>query len=219
MAEEMDTQEEVKPRKSASKFLILAIIVIVLGAGGYVGWSFFMKGKDQEKKEETPISKSNSTSKKDEMRIVFPLESFVVNLADKTGLGKRYLKVTVALEVNEEKKKKRVEEHTAELRDTILLLLSRTFLADMKPGSTCSLARVQTFRAVSSPIEVLSDNSFAGVTARDSTVMKPAFSNFLTVSLETPFRTPSSNSSGIAIKMLDNNSEDKNETQVQDGER
>ena len=124
MAEEMDTQEEAKPKKSASKFIILALVVIVLGAGGYGGWSFFMKGKDQEKKGETQISKSNPASKKDEIKIVFPLESFVVNLADKTGLGKRYLKVTVALEVNDESKKKMVEEHTAELRDTVLLLLS-----------------------------------------------------------------------------------------------
>ena len=124
MAEEMDTQEEAKPKKSASKVIILAMVVIVLGVGGYGGWSFFVKGKDQEKKEQTPVSKSNPTSKKDETKIVFPLESFIVNLADKTGLGKRYLKVTVALEVSDEDKKKRVEEHTAELRDTVLLLLS-----------------------------------------------------------------------------------------------
>jgi flagellar FliL protein len=124
MAEEMDTQEEVKPKKSVSKLIILAIVVIVLGAVGYGGWTLFMKGKDQGKKEESSVSKSNPSSKKDETKIVFPLESFVVNLADKTGLGKRYLKVTVALEVNDENKKKRVEEHTAELRDTVLLLLS-----------------------------------------------------------------------------------------------
>ena len=124
MAEEMDTQEEAQPKKSAFKFIILALLVIVLGAGGYVGWTFFMKGKDQERKQETQVSKSNTTVKKDEVKIVFPLESFVVNLVDKTGLGKRYLKVTVALEVNDENKKKRVEEHRAELRDTVLLLLS-----------------------------------------------------------------------------------------------
>jgi len=124
MAEETDTQEEAQPKKSAFKFIILALLVIVLGAGGYVGWTFFMKGKDQERKQETKVSKSNTTSKKDEVKIVFPLESFVVNLVDKTGLGKRYLKVTVALEVNDESKKTRVEEHTAQLRDTVLLLLS-----------------------------------------------------------------------------------------------
>jgi flagellar FliL protein len=124
MAEEVDTQEEAKPKKSASKLIILLVVVIVLGVGGYGGWSFFIKGKDQEKKQEAQISKANPTSKKDETKIVFPLESFVVNLADKTGLGKRYLKVTVALEVNDESKKKMVEDHTAELRDTVLLLLS-----------------------------------------------------------------------------------------------
>lgn len=124
MAEEMDTQEEVKPKKSASKFIILALAVIVLGAGGYGGWTVFIKGKDQEKKQETPVSKSASTTKKDEAKIVFPLESFVVNLTDKTGLGKRYLKVMVALEVQDEDRKKIVEAHMAELRDTSLLLLS-----------------------------------------------------------------------------------------------
>ena len=124
MAQETDTQKEVWAKRSMSTLILLAIVAIMLGVGGHMVWTSLMKGKYQEKKEDSQVSKSNSTSKDDETKMVFPLESFIVNLADNTGLGKRYLKVTLAMEVNEEDEKKMVEAHTAELRDTILLLLS-----------------------------------------------------------------------------------------------
>ena len=124
MAQETDTQKEVWAKRSMPTLILLAIVAIMLGVGGHMVWTSLMKGKYQEKKEESRVSKSNSTSKEGETKMVFPLESFIVNLADNTGLGKRYLKVTLAMEVNEEDEKKMVEAHTAELRDTILLLLS-----------------------------------------------------------------------------------------------
>ena len=123
MAEETDAQQEIQPKKSFLKFIILGVMVVVLGAGGYVGWNYF-KGNKNENTKETRATKAEASKKKDEAKIVFPLESFIVNLADKAGLGKRYLKVTLALEVGDEEKKRMVEGYTAELRDTILLLLS-----------------------------------------------------------------------------------------------
>ena len=124
MAEEMDTQQEIQPKKSFLKFIILGIMVVVLGAGGYVGWNHFKKGNKNENIKETQTTTSTANKKKDEAKIVFPLESFMVNLTDKAGLGNRYLKVTLALEVRSQEKKKMVEGYTTELRDTILLLLS-----------------------------------------------------------------------------------------------
>jgi flagellar FliL protein len=123
MAEEMDDQQEIQPKKSFLKFIILGVMVVVLGAGGYVGWNYF-KGNKNEDIKEIQTTKADANKKKDEAKIVFPLESFIVNLADRSGLGRRYLKVTLALEVRDEEKKKIVEGYTAELRDTILLLLS-----------------------------------------------------------------------------------------------
>jgi len=123
MAEEMDDQQEIQPKRSFLKFIILGVMVVVLGAGGYVGWNHF-KGYKNENIKETQTTTSTANKKNDEAKIVFPLESFIVNLADKAGLGKRYLKVTLALEVRDEEKKKIVEGYTVELRDTILLLLS-----------------------------------------------------------------------------------------------
>ncbi|MBW1715888.1 MAG: flagellar basal body-associated FliL family protein [Deltaproteobacteria bacterium] len=123
MAEEIDDQQEIQPKKSFLKFIILAVMVVVIGAGGYVGWTHFKTGEKQDiKKAQT--TKPTASKKKDETKIVFPVEPFIVNLADRSGLGKRYLKVTLALEVRDEEKKKIVEGYTAELRDTILLLLS-----------------------------------------------------------------------------------------------
>jgi len=118
------SEEEIPPKKSFLKFIILGVIVIVLGAGGYVGWSLFIKGEKEVAKKETRISKSPSKKRKEELRISHPLESFIVNLMDKAGLGKRYLKVMIILELGNEEDKKIVERHKPELRDTILLLLS-----------------------------------------------------------------------------------------------
>jgi flagellar FliL protein len=123
MAEEMDAQQEIQPKKSFLKFIILGVMVVILGAGGYIGWNHF-KGNRNEDTKEPQISKTNAKKNKDEAKIVFPLDSFIVNLSDRAGLGKRYLKITLAVEVRDEEKKKRVEGYTAELRDTILLLLS-----------------------------------------------------------------------------------------------
>ncbi|UCG64990.1 MAG: flagellar basal body-associated FliL family protein [Deltaproteobacteria bacterium] len=123
MEEEMDAQQEIQPKKSFLKFIILGVMVVVLGAGGYVGWNYF-KGNRYENIKETQTTKADANKKKDEAKIVFPLESFIVNLADREGIGKRYLKITLALEVFDEEEKRMVARYTAELRDTILLLLS-----------------------------------------------------------------------------------------------
>ena len=65
------------------------------------------------------------------MNITFPLKSFIVNLMDKKGVGKRYLKVTMEIEVNGEEHRKMVERYKPQLRDTILLLLSSQILKDI----------------------------------------------------------------------------------------
>jgi flagellar FliL protein len=50
---------------------------------------------------------------------------------DKRGVGKRYLKITMELEVNKEEDKLLVENHNAQLRDTVLLLLSSQSLNEI----------------------------------------------------------------------------------------
>lgn len=114
-----DSEESIKPKKSRLKLVVLTGIVLILGIGGYFAWSMFIKPTKKE------------TVKKEEMNIIFPLKSFIVNLMDKKGLGKRYLKVTMEIEVNDEEHRKMAERYKPQLRDTILLLLSSQILQDI----------------------------------------------------------------------------------------
>ena len=66
----------------------------------------------------------NPFKPKEEKSIICPLDSFIVNLMDKAGMGKRYLKVTMKLEVGSKNDQDLLDEHTPQIRDTVLLLLS-----------------------------------------------------------------------------------------------
>ena len=94
---------------------------MLIGAGGIYGYSKYDKGKKDN---------TEATTEKI-MSIVCPLNSFVVNLQDKTGVGKRYLKLTMELEVGREEDKLLIGNHNAQLRDTILLLLSSQSLKEI----------------------------------------------------------------------------------------
>ena len=118
--EEKDTQEEVAAKKPLLKFIILGAVVLVLGAGGYFAWDSFIKEKIKEKQS----IKASPKSKKDDMKVIYPLDSFIVNLMDKAGLGKRYLKAKIVLEIDAQEDIKIVDKYKPRLRDTILLLLS-----------------------------------------------------------------------------------------------
>jgi flagellar FliL protein len=120
-AEVKDAEEEKTPKKSKLKLIIIAVAVLLIGAGGIYGYSKYDKGK-----------KDNAEATKEKiMSIVCPLNSFVVNLQDKTGVGKRYLKLTMQLEVGKEEDKLLIGNHNAQLRDTILLLLSSQSLKEI----------------------------------------------------------------------------------------
>ena len=121
--EAKDTDQEAKPKKSKLKLIILAVVVIILGTGGFFGWDWYSKGK----------AKAAATGQKEGEvgSIVYPLKSFIVNLFDKKSAGNRYLKVAIELEIDGEKKKAIVDQNIPQLRDTILLLLSRRSLKDV----------------------------------------------------------------------------------------
>lgn len=117
--EEVKESEEDKPKKSKLKLIIIGVLVLLLGGGGFFGYSKYKKGKGEEAEEEKKVS------------IICPLKSFVVNLYDKRGVGKRYLKITMELEVGKEEHKLKVEENIPQLRDTILILLSSQTLKEI----------------------------------------------------------------------------------------
>jgi len=150
MAEEIKKDKEAEKQDSPPKkkpiilWAILGCAVVVIGIGGYFGWTLFMKKGVNESNDKTKISEAAAKNKPNEVRIVFPLEPFIVNLMDNAGSGKKYLKATIELEVVGEAEKKKLEYSKAQIKDTILTLLSsRSFeeinTADGKIGLKQSL--------------------------------------------------------------------------------
>lgn len=125
MAEEKeevkDAEKDQAPKKSKLKLIIIGVVVLLIGAGGFFGYSNYKKGKNEK-------TEANKTEK---VSIICPINSFVVNLLDKQNVGKRYLKVTIQLEVGKEEDKLLIENHNPQLRDTILLLLSSQTLKEI----------------------------------------------------------------------------------------
>ena len=125
MAEEKekakDAEESQASKKSKLKLIIIATIVLFAGAGGFFGYTKFKKSTEAKA----------ATQKTDKVSIICPLKSFVVNLLDKRGVGKRYLKVTIEVEVGKEVDKQLIDSHNPQLRDSILLLLSSQTLDEI----------------------------------------------------------------------------------------
>jgi len=117
--EEAKEGEEGKAKKSKLNLIIIAGLIILLAVGGYFGYSKYKK------------SNENKAEKEKQMSILIPLKSFVVNLFDERGIGKRYLKINMELEVGSEEDRTKVENNVARLSDTVLILLSSQSLKEI----------------------------------------------------------------------------------------
>lgn len=134
--------EEGKKKSGLVKLIIIGVgALLILGGGGFAAWKFFLAKPDappaaagkaeagkEEKKEE---KKKDAHGKEEKATPPFALEPFIVNLADPGG--KRYLKLTVSLEVKDDKLKKELETRMPQIRDSILLLLSSKTFNDISP--------------------------------------------------------------------------------------
>lgn len=127
MAEEKENKkagEEATPKKSILKWIILGSLLIALGTGGFFGGRMFFNTDDPKGTAEASIDETRKVKKKESLKIICPLESFVVNLIDKASRGKRYLKITIELEVDNEMAKKKVSRYQPQIKDAILMLLT-----------------------------------------------------------------------------------------------
>ncbi|MEA1956508.1 MAG: flagellar basal body-associated protein FliL [Campylobacterota bacterium] len=149
MAEEenKETEEEPKEKKSNNMLMIIIIVILVLIIliGGIV--TFLLMGSDDEEaiqsnepqaREKSAPQKRRSSSSNSEMDnsrqladigILYPLETFTVNL--KSDAGRRYLKVTMSLEVNGEELSLELDAKSAVLRDRIIRILTSKTLEEI----------------------------------------------------------------------------------------
>lgn len=117
--DEVEEGAEVKKSKKGL-FIIIILVVLLLGGGGFGAYWFLLRTPPLTAEQQAEIE----AAKKPEPEIlpVFALKPFVVNLADKKS--RRYLKVTMKLELSNEELLEEVDKRRAQLRDVVLTLLS-----------------------------------------------------------------------------------------------
>lgn len=130
--DENNTEEqEAGGKKQKSKLpLIIIIVVLLLAIGGGAAWWFLLRdtGQDQEQQQgsgSAPQAPTEST----EIGETFPIDTFIVNLAN--PLGKRYLRVSMQLEMDSSGLAGELERRMPQLRDAILTILSSKTFEDI----------------------------------------------------------------------------------------
>lgn len=147
MAEEEEKKEESAPVEKKSSNMLLIIIIVVLFLiiiiGGVV--AFLLMGDDpepvqsshqvKEKSSSQGSTKKSSSAQYNDSRdlseigILYPLDTFTVNL--KSDAGRRYLKVTMSLELEGEELSLELDAKSPVLRDRIIRILTAKTLEEI----------------------------------------------------------------------------------------
>ena len=133
MAKEIkDKKEEAggakdEPKKGSSlKWIIISIAGAgLIGGGGFLGWTLFSSRQHEASKVEAsvpPVQKGKIETGQANAGFIYALDPFIVNLSDTPEI--RYLKITIKLELENEELSKELEDHIAQMRDALLILLS-----------------------------------------------------------------------------------------------
>lgn len=126
MAEELEGQEEQQPKKKGKlKWIIIAVVLLGVGAGGY-----FMKdtimgmlgmADPAEQTEEEQMSPEERAAAPDFEGVMASVDPFVANLND--PLGKRYIKLGLEVELLDEKAVEEFDEAQIKIKNMLLILL------------------------------------------------------------------------------------------------
>ena len=132
--------ETPKPAKSKLRWILLALVVVLTGAGGFWGWNYFKMHKTSASSHsasetEAAAEAGSAHSQKDPVKgkgkagtgegATITLEPFLVNLADKDT--SRYLKTTIQILVPGKEFAEKITTggvFVPRMRDTLLGILS-----------------------------------------------------------------------------------------------
>lgn len=174
--EEKAEQEETAPPEKKSKnmlmIIIIVLLVLIILIGVIVG--ILLMGDDEKsqsvaqaptKEKSAPtVQRSSSNSNNDEYRklsdigILYPLDTFTVNL--KSDAGRRYLKVTMSLELEGEELSLELDAKSAVLRDRIIRILTSKTLEEI--SSKKGKAKVSS-QIMDSLNAMISDGKIKGI--------------------------------------------------------
>jgi len=143
MAEE--STEESTEKKSSNMLMIIIIVVLIIIILGGVILTILLMGSDDEERSSAPQAQERSISKKSrsnsnnnnyedsrqlsDIGILYPLDTFTVNL--KSDSGRRYLKVTMSLELDGEELSLELDAKSPVLRDRVIRILTSKSLEEI----------------------------------------------------------------------------------------
>lgn len=106
-----------------SKTLVIIIVSVVLLFMGAVGGGFFILWNKISQLPQDPATVEEIPVEEEENVIgpLYSLDTMIVNLADRGG--KRYLRVTMALELSDPEAMTTIESRLPQVRDAILMIL------------------------------------------------------------------------------------------------
>lgn len=124
--QEEEVQEETKEKKTANKpwikWVIIGVVAVaVLGGGIYGGVLYFSKLSVAKEAAEQPP--------KPVIGVLWPMDTFIVNLADNDG--ERYLKLILQLELSDANCASELDQLKPKLRDNVLGLLTTKQFKDV----------------------------------------------------------------------------------------
>ena len=103
-------------------------LMLGLGGGLIMMWSK-MSALDTQIKAQTSEEPEKQAVLEEPLGIVVPLETFIVNLADKGGT--RYLRLTIGLELGSKELQKEINKRLPQVRDSILMILPTKRFSDI----------------------------------------------------------------------------------------
>ncbi len=174
MAEKSEEEQTPEKKKSGNMLMIIIIVVLILIIliGAVVG--FLMMGDDDETEavkepqaKERTVSKSkrsSSSSSMDDSRqlsdigILYPLDTFTVNL--KSDTGSRYLKVTLSLELEGEELSLELDAKMPVLKDRIIRILSSKTIEEISSKKGKSKVSSQIMDTLNS---MIADGQIKGI--------------------------------------------------------
>ncbi|ADU97407.1 flagellar basal body-associated FliL family protein [Thermovibrio ammonificans] len=123
MAEEEKEKQGQEEKKGGGKkkLIILLVLLLLLAGGGGAAYKFLVLDKKAQSKEKQAQKIIEEIKATENVGVMFDLGTFVVNLADPDI--ERYLKVSIVLELKDQKVQQEAQKRLPEIKDAITTLL------------------------------------------------------------------------------------------------
>ena len=121
--------EEEKKSGGGLKWIIMIVMLLLLLGGGGVAAYWFLMGPGAKSAEQTAEEQGEAVQAQRLSPEIVTLAPFIVNLAD--PLGRRFLRLTLDVEVNGKEAAADLNRSESRVRDAIILLLSSKTFTDL----------------------------------------------------------------------------------------